>query len=178
MRAKGIAVVFALTASLVSGAAFAADGVYTDKQAEDGHVKFNNNCAQCHGPKLDGALGPNLHDAKFQAMFADKPVKNLRDFVYENMPQNAPKSLTDDNLYPILAWILKKNNVPARPCRRARRARGAPRSRFRRLSRRRPCRTSSRARHCASVRTPPTHLSATARKTVSKTRSPTSSPAT
>ena len=113
MRVKGIAVVFTLTASLISGAAFAASGPYTDKQAEDGHVKFNNNCAQCHGPKLDGALGPNLHDAKFQAMFADKPVKNLRDFVYENMPQNAPKSLTDDNLYPILAWILKKNNVPA-----------------------------------------------------------------
>ncbi len=98
---------------MVSGVARADSGPYTDAQAEDGHVKFNNNCAQCHGPKLDGALGPNLHDAKFQAIFAGKPVSDLRDFVYQNMPQNAPKSLTDENLYPILAWIMKKNNVPA-----------------------------------------------------------------
>ena len=73
MRAKGLAVVFALTTSLFSGAALAASGPYTEAQAEDGHVKFNNNCAQCHGPKLDGALGPNSHDAKFQAIFAGKP---------------------------------------------------------------------------------------------------------
>ena len=113
MRVVGFTLVLGLGVMSVAGIARADSGPYTDKQAEAGHVLFNNNCAQCHGPKLDGALGPNLHDAKFQAMFADKPVKNLRDFVYENMPQNAPKSLSDANLYPILAWILKKNNVPA-----------------------------------------------------------------
>ncbi len=113
MRAGGFLIALSLGVGLVSGVARADSGPYTDAQAEDGHVKFNNNCAQCHGPKLDGALGPNLHDAKFQAIFAGKPVSDLRDFVYQNMPQNAPKSLTDENLYPILAWIMKKNNVPA-----------------------------------------------------------------
>ncbi len=113
MRAVGFMIALGLGLAGAAGVARADSGPYTEAQAEDGHVKFNNNCAQCHGPKLDGALGPNLHDSKFQAMFAGKPVKDLRDFVYENMPQNAPKSLTDENLYPILAWILKKNNVPA-----------------------------------------------------------------
>ena len=113
MRAVGFTLAFGLGMVAVVGIARAADGPYTDAQADDGHVKFNNHCAECHGPKLDGALGPNLHDAKFQAMFANKPVKDLRDFVYENMPQTAPKSLADDQLYPILAWIMKKNNVPA-----------------------------------------------------------------
>ncbi len=113
MRSVGFMVALGLGMCLIAGAARADNGPYTEAQAEDGHVKFNNNCAQCHGPKLDGALGPNLHDAKFQAIFAGKPVSNLRDFVYENMPQNAPKSLKDDELYPILAWIMKKNNVPA-----------------------------------------------------------------
>ena len=113
MRAGGFLVALGLGMVSVAGGALADSGPYTEAQAEDGHVKFNNNCAQCHGPKLDGALGPNLHDAKFQEIFAGKPVSNLRDFVYENMPQNAPKSLKDDELYPILAWILKKNNVPA-----------------------------------------------------------------
>ena len=113
MRALGFLVAFGVGMVSIAGIARADSGPYTDAQAEDGHVKFNNNCAQCHGPKLDGALGPNLHDAKFQAIFAGKPVKDLRDFVYENMPQNAPKSLNDGELYPILAWIMKKNNVPA-----------------------------------------------------------------
>lgn len=113
MRSRTIVVMAAFGSLAWAGAAFAAGGPYTEQQAEDGHVKFNNNCAQCHGPKLDGALGPNLHDAAFQKLFAGKPVSELRDFVYNNMPQNAPKSLSDEQLYPILAWILKKNNVPA-----------------------------------------------------------------
>ena len=113
MRALGFLVAFGVGIVSIAGMARADSGPYTDAQAEDGHVKFNNNCAQCHGPKLDGALGPNLHDAKFQEIFAGKPVSDLRDFVYENMPQNAPKSLKDEELYPILAWIMKKNNVPA-----------------------------------------------------------------
>ena len=100
-----------LATTMLSGVALAASGPFTAPQAEDGHTKFNNHCAQCHGPKLDGALGPNLHDDKFKAMFAGKPVKNLRDFVYQNMPQTAPKSLPDDQLDPIIAWILKNNGV-------------------------------------------------------------------
>ncbi len=113
MRAGKFMIALSLGAFVAAGAAQAATGAYTEAQADDGHVKFNNHCAECHGPKLDGALGPNLHDANFQAIFADKPVSNLRDWVYENMPQNAPKSLADKDLYPILAWIMKKNNVPA-----------------------------------------------------------------
>lgn len=113
MRSAGFMLALGLGLVSVVGIARADNGPYTDKQAEDGHLQFNNHCAECHGPKLDGALGPNLHDAKFQAIFAGKPVSDLRDFVYENMPQNAPKSLNDKELYPILAWILKKNNVPA-----------------------------------------------------------------
>lgn len=113
MRAGGFLVALGLGVVLFAGVARADSGPYTEAQAEDGHVKFNNHCAQCHGPKLDGALGPNLHDDKFKAVFAGKSVKDLRDFVYENMPQTAPKSLADDQLYPILAWILKKNGVAA-----------------------------------------------------------------
>ena len=113
MRIVGVLVAVGVAMSSFAGVARADNGPFTEAQAEDGHTKFNNNCAQCHGPKLDGALGPNLHDAKFQAIFAGKPVSDLRDFVYQNMPQNAPKSLKDDELYPILAWIMKKNNVPA-----------------------------------------------------------------
>lgn len=104
---------FAAIANLaVGGVAFAAGSApFTDQQAQDGHTKFNNHCAQCHGPKLQGAQGPNLMDDKFKAVFAGKPLTNLRSFIWENMPQTAPKSLPDDQLDPIVAWILKNNGL-------------------------------------------------------------------
>lgn len=113
MRARAFVIAVGIAGVFASGIAQAADGPYTEAQAEDGHVRFNNHCAECHGPKLNGALGPNLHDAKFQAIYADKPVSDLKNFVYQNMPMNAPKSLKDEDLYPILAWIMKNNKVPA-----------------------------------------------------------------
>lgn len=99
--------------ALLAGAApvAAATGPFTKAQAEDGQVKFNNNCAQCHRPNLKGALGPSLIDDRFKGHFAGKPVADLRGFIYNNMPQNAPKSLSDDLLDPIVAWILFKNGV-------------------------------------------------------------------
>lgn len=111
MHTKHIVAGFGLSALLISGAAWADAGPFSKKQAEDGHAKFNNHCAQCHGPKLVGAQGPSLVDDKFKTRFAGKPVKELRDFVYQNMPQTAPKSLGDDQLYPILAWIMQNNGV-------------------------------------------------------------------
>ncbi len=86
---------------------------FTEKQANDGQVDFNNHCAECHGPELDGALGPNLHDTAFRKTFANKPVKTLRNYVWEYMPQPTAKSLPDNQLDPIIAWILRKNGVPA-----------------------------------------------------------------
>lgn len=107
----GTFVVLGLGTLLTSSLANAATAPFTDQQAEDGHTKFNNHCAQCHGPKLQGAQGPNLTDDKFKAMFAGKPLKELRDFIYQNMPQTAPKSLPDDQIDPIVAWILKNNGL-------------------------------------------------------------------
>lgn len=96
-------------ATLLSSAASA----YTDKQADDGQLDFNNHCAECHGPELDGALGPNLHDDSFRKTFANKPVATLRNYVWQYMPQPTARSLPDNQLDPIIAWILKKNGVPA-----------------------------------------------------------------
>jgi S-disulfanyl-L-cysteine oxidoreductase SoxD len=107
---KIAAAVLALS-TMASGAALAASGPFTQQQAEDGHGKFNTICAQCHRPDLKGALGPSLVDDKFKEMFAGKPVSNLRDFIYENMPATAPKSLTEELLNPITAYILSKNGV-------------------------------------------------------------------
>lgn len=101
-----------LTATLVFAApAFAGSGPFTQQQAEDGHVKFNNLCAECHRPDLSGALGPALKGDAFKAKWGGKPVSDLRTFINQNMPKNAPKSLKEDQLDPIVAYILSKNGV-------------------------------------------------------------------
>lgn len=97
--------------AMVAGTAFAGAGPFTKDQAEEGHAKFNNHCAQCHRPNLSGAQGPALTGDAFKEKWAGKPVAELRTYIHENMPQNAPKSLPEDQLDPIVAWILTKNGV-------------------------------------------------------------------
>lgn len=99
-------------ATLAGSNGLAAMGPFTKQQAEDGHVKFNNHCAQCHRPDLTGALGPSLVNDAFKQKWAGRPVADLRGWIHANMPQNAPGSLPDDQLDPIVAWILLKNGVP------------------------------------------------------------------
>ena len=101
----------ALSPVLSPGFALEASGPFTPQQAEAGHTLFNNNCAQCHRPDLSGATGPALKDDKFKAKYAGKPVAELRSFIQEQMPKNAPHSLSDDKLDPIVAYILSKNSV-------------------------------------------------------------------
>lgn len=102
-----------LAGVMATGTAFADAGPFTQQQAEDGHTKFNNHCAQCHRPNMQGAQGPALVGDEFKEKWAGKPVAELREYIHANMPQNAPGSLPEDQLDPIVAWILSKNGVQA-----------------------------------------------------------------
>ncbi|GJE29269.1 c-type cytochrome [Methylobacterium organophilum] len=113
MRATRLCAALTLAIALPAGAALADTGPFTQQQAEDGHTKFNNHCAQCHRPNLSGAQGPALVGDAFKEKWAGKPVADLRTYIHENMPQNAPGSLPDDQLDPIVAHILSKNGVTA-----------------------------------------------------------------
>lgn len=111
MKAMTIGAGIALGLLMSTSAALAEAGPFTKDQAEKGHTTFNNHCAQCHRPNLSGAQGPALVGDAFKEKWAGKPVAELRTFIWENMPQNTPKSLPDDQLNPIVAWILSKNGV-------------------------------------------------------------------
>ena len=86
-------------------------GPMTRQQAETGEVVYNDYCAECHRPDLTGAFGPSLIDQTFKSHWQGKPVSDLRDWIRANMPTNAPGTLPDDQLDPIVAWILFKNGV-------------------------------------------------------------------
>jgi mono/diheme cytochrome c family protein len=110
-RYFGVAGLAVLTAGVGGTVSWADSGPFTTQQAENGHVLFNNNCAQCHRPDLSGAMGPALTGDQFKAKWGDKTVAELRTYIHENMPKTAPHTLTDDKLDPIVAWILQKNGT-------------------------------------------------------------------
>lgn len=83
-------------------------------QIRRGTPLFNDNCAACHGARLEGVLdGPPLAGANFQAAWFGQPVSALYEFTSTNMPQDRPGALTPEQYADIVAFILKKNGIDA-----------------------------------------------------------------
>src|SRR5271169_6280553 len=84
-----------------------------------GAVVFAQKCAACHGDKGQG--GPNARLVGGQITGGGPVVKTvgsywpyattLFDFTRRAMPWMAPKSLTDDEVYAVSAYILRLNGI-------------------------------------------------------------------
>jgi S-disulfanyl-L-cysteine oxidoreductase SoxD len=81
---------------------------------------FAAKCSMCHGPT--GTGGPADRLAGGQGTLAtDKPIKTigsywpyattLFDYIYRAMPYSAPQSLTPDEVYSVVAWLLHQNGI-------------------------------------------------------------------
>lgn len=94
---------------------YAADekGWYTADQATRGHAPYNSYCAQCHGPALNGAMGPPLVGDAFIGKWAHKPLAELLDYQQAKMPPTNPGSVPQDKMWLITAYILQRNGFPA-----------------------------------------------------------------
>ena len=94
--------------------------------AAAGATVFAAKCASCHGAKGEGGLPPNPRlvgreprDFSFATNTAAvKTVGNywpwattLFDYIRRAMPQTAPGTLTPDETYAVIAWILAENEV-------------------------------------------------------------------
>ncbi len=85
-----------------------------------GHEIFVQQCAACHGDKAEGAVGDRLIGGQGTLATA-KPVRTvgsywpyaptLFDYIRRAMPQNAPQSLSDDDVYAVSAYILSLNGI-------------------------------------------------------------------
>lgn len=96
--------------------------------ATAGAVVYAAKCASCHGAKGEGiAPNPRLvgrepRDFSFATTpTAVKTVGNywpyattLYDYIRRAMPQTAPGSMTADETYAVIAWILAENEVITR----------------------------------------------------------------
>ncbi len=95
--------------------------------AAGGATIFMQKCAACHGPKGEGIdKNPKLIGREPAPGFvfatdakAPKTIGNywpyattLYDYIHRAMPLNVPGSLTPDETYALVAFLLKENGVP------------------------------------------------------------------
>src|SRR5437764_15413335 len=85
-----------------------------------GHDVFDQQCAACHGAKGEGGVGDQLVGG-LGTLATAKPVRTvgsywpyaptLFDYIRRAMPQNAPQSLSNDDVYAVSAYIVNLNGL-------------------------------------------------------------------
>jgi S-disulfanyl-L-cysteine oxidoreductase SoxD len=85
-----------------------------------GREVYDQQCASCHGAQGQGGLGDRLVGGQGTIATA-KPIKTvgsywpyaptLFDYIRRAMPQNAPQSLGNDDVYAVSAYILHLNGL-------------------------------------------------------------------
>jgi len=85
-----------------------------------GREVFEQQCAACHGDKGQGGVGDQLAGGQGTLATA-KPVRTvgsywpyaptLFDYIRRAMPQNAPQSLSNEDVYAVSAYILNLNGL-------------------------------------------------------------------
>ena len=88
--------------------------------ASHGREVYDQQCAACHGPKGEGGLGDRLAGGQ-GTIATPKPVRTvgsfwpyaptLFDYIRRAMPQNAPQSLSDEDVYAVSAYVLNLNGL-------------------------------------------------------------------
>ncbi|MGB6399584.1 MAG: cytochrome c [Bradyrhizobium sp.] len=85
-----------------------------------GREVFDQQCAACHGAKGEGGIGDQLVGGQ-GTLATQKPLRTvgsywpyaptLFDYIRRAMPQNAPQSLSNDDVYAVSAYILNINGL-------------------------------------------------------------------
>ena len=85
-----------------------------------GREVFDQQCAACHGEKGEGGVGDRLVGGQ-GTLATPRPVKTvgsywpyaptLFDYIRRAMPQNAPQSLSNQDVYAVSAYILYLNGL-------------------------------------------------------------------
>jgi cytochrome c len=85
-----------------------------------GKQVFADNCAACHGDSGQGGIKDRLVGGQ-GTLASDKPIKTvgsfwpyattLFDYIHRAMPYPTPGSLSDDDTYAVVAFILSLNGI-------------------------------------------------------------------
>ncbi len=92
----------------------AGNAVYTAEQATIGQTTYQTVCAKCHQADLRGAFeAPPLAGARFMNCLARTHDDELYNKIATSMPQDNPRSLSDQAVESLVAFILRSNGAPA-----------------------------------------------------------------
>jgi alcohol dehydrogenase (cytochrome c) len=117
-RVKQILLGFGAAAA-ASGLAIAqnantAGGVYTAEQATIGQTTYQTVCAKCHQADMRGGFeAPALVGPAFMTAWRGRTTNELYNKIATSMPQDNPRSLSDQAVESLVAFILRSNGAPA-----------------------------------------------------------------
>jgi mono/diheme cytochrome c family protein len=87
---------------------------YTPEQVTAGQQVYATHCANCHGDRGQGA-GPDDPEAPLligaRALTGFRDAQDLYQFTADSMPSDKPGSLTQDEYWNVLAWLLAQNTI-------------------------------------------------------------------
>jgi S-disulfanyl-L-cysteine oxidoreductase SoxD len=90
------------------------DGVYTTDQAKRGRAQFNDQCASCHGPEMNGGeMAPPLAGSAFLSNWDGETAGSLEERIRISMPQGAEGTLSRQQVADIIASVFAANDMPA-----------------------------------------------------------------
>jgi polar amino acid transport system substrate-binding protein len=99
----------AATTSTASASASVGAAPYTADQVAAGAQVYQQQCAACHGAKLQGVSAPALTGPSFG--HSQPHLDQVRSVVATQMPLGAPGSLTPEQYASIMAYLLKYDCV-------------------------------------------------------------------
>jgi mono/diheme cytochrome c family protein len=110
-----LALLAGVNATLGAQATSVADGVYTEEQAKRGAMVYSEQCASCHGEKMEGIadLFPALTGDLFMKNWTGKSVGELYEKIATTMPALDPGSMKPDQVADVVAHMLNASKYPA-----------------------------------------------------------------
>jgi S-disulfanyl-L-cysteine oxidoreductase SoxD len=90
------------------------DGIYSEVQARRGEAVYAEQCANCHGERLEGIdMSPPLVGSTFSSNWNTLTVGDLFDRIRTTMPIDRPGTITPQQNADVIAYMLKANQYPA-----------------------------------------------------------------
>jgi mono/diheme cytochrome c family protein len=87
--------------------------LFTNSEAAQGRIVFEQHCAACHGEDLRGKIGPALIGPSLGSVRDHTTVSIMFNVIAFEMPAGDPASLTKQNYADVMAYILQRNGYPA-----------------------------------------------------------------
>jgi alcohol dehydrogenase (cytochrome c) len=87
-------------------------GFFTSAQMSQGRWEYSQKCAVCHGAQLQGGGAPALKGRLFNDQWSSKTLKDLYNYVHNNMPLGQGGELNSQEYADIVSYILAQSGLP------------------------------------------------------------------